>query len=364
MLTESQKSWLLQGEREIDEVLEEEDEVVPFRYRVSSQGKDLDVDGIVKRLDSGDIVVPEFQRGYVWSKKQASRFVESLLLGLPVPNVFLAVEPDTQRWLVIDGQQRLRTLQYFWNSQWPRTKRPFALSGVQEEFEGKCFPDLDQSDQRRLRNTSIHAIIVQQDEPSEDSSSIYHIFERLNTSGVSLTPHEIRTALNRGPFADLLRDLNRNEHWRQIYGPVNRFMRDQELILRFLAFYYGHERYQRPMKQFLTAFMGKHKRLDRIPEPEMRSVFEGAIRLLYDTLGRRAFRVSKAFNAVVFDSVMVAVAKRLSTGPVVDVAGLRARYDRLVSSDAFMRLTTSATADADSVSRRLALAEEAFAAVR
>src|SRR5581483_9593934 len=207
ILTPYQKDLLLQGEREIDDVLDDVDEVVPFKYSITSYGADYPVDGLVKRMSARDIIIPHFQRGYVWSLKEASRFVESLLLGLPVPGIFLSKEPDTQKLLVIDGQQRLRSLAYFYEGLWPSTRKEFALKGVPSKFEGATYRTLSSDDRRRLDDAIIHAIIVKQDEPSDDSSSIYHIFERLNTSGVSLTAQEIRTAIHHGELTELLKAL-------------------------------------------------------------------------------------------------------------------------------------------------------------
>src|SRR5687768_3267101 len=91
----------------------EDDSLVPeVTYDVSSYGSDMDVEGLVRRLQSGDILIPPFQRDYVWKQAEASRFIESLLLGLPVPGVFFATEPETNKFLVIDGQQRLKSLQF------------------------------------------------------------------------------------------------------------------------------------------------------------------------------------------------------------------------------------------------------------
>jgi hypothetical protein len=99
--------------------------------------------------------------------------------------------------------------------------------------QGETYKSLVDDDRRRLDDSIIHAIIIKQEEPSDDSSSIYHIFERLNTSGVSLTPQEIRTAIQHGEFSELLKELNMVPAWRAIYGPVNKLMRDQELIFGF-----------------------------------------------------------------------------------------------------------------------------------
>jgi hypothetical protein len=360
MLTPYQKDLLLQGEGEIDESLDEVDEVVPFKYSITSYGADYPVDGLVKRISTHDIIIPKFQRGYVWSLKEASRFVESLLLGLPVPSIFLSKEPDTQKLLVIDGQQRLMSLRYFYDGIWPSTRKEFALRGVPSKFEGATYKGLAGDDRRRLDDSIVHAIVVKQDEPTDDSSSIYHIFERLNTSGVSLTPQEIRTAIHHGEFSDLLKDLNAVDDWRAIYGPVNKLMRDQELILRFLALYFEAEQYSRPMKGFLNNFMGLNRHLTVISAETMRSAFAPTIRAIHKSIGKRAFRLARALNAAVFDAVMVGVARRLRRSAISDLDMLKQRYTILLGSPNFLALAERATADEESVSKRLALATAAF----
>jgi hypothetical protein len=363
MLTPSQKDLLLQGEQEIDETLEELDEVVPFKYSITSYGADYPVDGLVKRILEGGIVVPKFQRGYVWTLKEASRFVESLLLGLPVPSIFLSKEAETQKLLVIDGQQRLLTLRNFYEGIWPPNRKEFALKGVQDRFEGVTYKTLASDDRRRLDDSIIHAIIVRQEEPSGDSSSIYHIFERLNTSGVSLTPQEIRTAIYHGAFSDLLKKLNQVVAWRSVYGPTNKLMRDQELILRFLALNYDSENYHQPMKEFLNVFMARNRELLLISGEMMMLNFTSTIELIEQAVGKKAFKVPRVLNAAVFDSVMVGVARRLQRGPLVDLHVLSEQYFKLLGNKEFLALTERATANEESVSRRLKMTTAAFAAV-
>ena len=365
MLTPYQKDLLLQGEREIDDSLDEVDEVVPFKYSITSYGADYPVDGLVKRIAQGDIIIPKFQRGFVWSLREASRFVESLLLGLPVPSIFLSKEADSGKLLVIDGQQRLMSLRYFYEGFWPSApvRKEFALKGVATQFEGGTYKSLAQDDRRRLDDSIVHAIVVKQDEPSDDSSSIYHIFERLNTSGVSLTPQEIRTAIHHGEFSDLLKELNGLSDWRAIYGPVNKLMRDQELILRFLALHYNAEHYSRPMKGFLNDFMGRNKHLTVVSSEDIRSVFVPAVEIIYQSIGKRAFRLARVLNAAVFDAVMVGIARRLHSSTISDLDALNQRYANLLAAPAFLEVAERATADEESVSRRIQLATEAFADV-
>ena len=163
---------------ETEDEKEESLEEVPYQYKITSYGADYPVDGLVKRISDGDIIIPSFQRGYVWSATEASRFVESLLLGLPVPGIFLSKEQDTQQLLVIDGQQRLRTLQYFYDGVFEPTRRRFAITLQDSIFNGATYKTLSADDRRNLDNSIIHATIVKQDEPSDDQSGIYKIFER------------------------------------------------------------------------------------------------------------------------------------------------------------------------------------------
>ena len=189
--------------------------------------------------------------------KDASRFVESLLLGLPVPSIFLSKEFDTGKLLVVDGQQRLLSLQYFYDGIWKPTGNVFKLKGVQAEFEGKTYQTLQEENRRQLDDAILHAIVFKQDEPSEDESSVYEVFQRLNTGGKKLTPQEVRSAVHHsGRIRDLLDELNKYSQWRMIYGVEDVRMRDQELILRFFALLYQGDKYQAPMVTFLNKYMG------------------------------------------------------------------------------------------------------------
>jgi hypothetical protein len=363
MLTPHQRELLRQGELEIDQVLEESDEAVPVKYSITSYGADYPVDGLVNRVTAGDIIVPKFQRGYVWSLREASRFIESLLLGLPVPSIFLSKEAASQRLLVIDGQQRLLTLRYFYDGIWPLTRKEFALKGIAGKFEGQTYKSLPAEDRRRLADSIIHAIVIKQNEPSDDESSIYHVFERLNTSGVSLTAQEIRAAIYHGPFSDLLRELNLVRAWRAIYGPTNKLMRDQELILRFLALHFDASEYSRPMKAFLNTFMGRNRMLQRLSKNDITSAFVPTIEVIHGAIGHRAFRLARVLNAAVFDAVMVGVARRLTSGRLSEPETLKQRYLDLLKSPDFLAVAERATADEESVSRRLKLATTSFANV-
>ena len=341
------------------------EEVQPFRYAISSYGADYPVDGLVKRMREGAIYVPKFQREFVWDIKDASRFVESLLLGLPVPSIFLSKEWDTGKLLVVDGQQRLLSLRYFYDGNWGPTGKEFRLKGVQADFEGRTYSTLRDEDRLRLDDAILHAIVFKQDEPSEDESSVYEVFLRLNTGGKKLTPQEVRSAvLHSGRIRGLLGELNRYASWREIYGPEDTRMRDQELILRFLALLNEGENYQAPMVAFLNSYMGRNKELSDSDSAAMSGSFRSAVDLIRQSVGGHAFRPVRALNAAVFDSVMVGTAKRLQVGPVTDTQAFRDAYGVLLNNQYYLDVCGRGTASGERVRTRLELAKTAFASVQ
>jgi len=157
--------------KETEIIDQSEDEVLDFTYSITSYGADYPIDSLIKRLRNETIKIPKFQRVYVWTEKQASRFIESLLLGLPVPGIFFSRDLDSADLLVIDGQQRLKSLLYFYEGHFE--DKVFRLKDVQKRFENKTYEELEADDKTRLDDSIIHATIVKQDEPSEDNSSIY-----------------------------------------------------------------------------------------------------------------------------------------------------------------------------------------------
>lgn len=341
-----------------------DDDVVPYEYSITSYGADYPVDGLVKRINAGSIFIPHFQREFVWSQNDSSKFVESLLLGLPVPGIFLSRESETQKLLVIDGQQRLRSLQYFYSGVFSPIKREFSLTGIKSKYEGKSYNTLSTEDRLRLDDSILHATIIKQDEPSKDNSSVYHIFERLNTGGKLLKPQEIRACIYYGEFSKLLNSLNEDRYWRDIFGNVNKFLRDQELILRFLALFYEAENYKRPMKLFLNKFMGKHRNLEYITAESMKQTFSNTIAVVHnDLVDLKPFRPERALNAAIFDAVMVGIAKRLQKGDITDREELRRAYKVLMQNEKFIEATRRATANEENVEERIRIANDEFAKV-
>ena len=346
-------------DEDVEDIPEEDIEGdVPASYEIMAYGADYPVDGLARRMREDDITVPAFQRGFVWTNQQVHRFIESLLLGLPVPGIFVYKDVGTRQLVVIDGQQRLRSLAAFYEGL--LRGREFILRGVHEAFNGRSYRTLEEADRRRLDDSIIPTTVVQQLEPAGDDSSVYHLFERLNTGGTRLQPQEIRTALYRGPFIELLGSLNEDSSWRDIFGPPSGRLKDQELILRFFALNQGVDDYERPMKEFLNKYARRNRHLDSIIAGELASVFTTTTRVVREHLGRRPFRPESALNVAVFDAAMVGIARRLSAGSIESGEELRQEYETLLGNADFQRAYERATADEESVKTRIRLATEGF----
>lgn len=339
-------------------------------YSITSYGADFDVEGLVRRLNDNDIEIPEFQRRFVWTQERASRFIESLLVGLPVPGIFLYREVDSESLQVIDGQQRLRTLQAFFRGKaafGSSTEKKFDIQGkgIESKFIGLTYDRLEEKYRRKLHNSIIHATVIRQTTPDDGDSSKYFVFERLNTEASQLSGQEIRAAIYQGQFNDLIRELNLIQSWRVLFGRTpnpDKRKRDEELILRFFALYVtGAEKYSSPMKDFLNDFMSRNRHLSELDEELLRGVFESTVESILRCIGGNAFKPYGRRNAAVTEAVMVGIARSLK-GSGAGPSKLD-RYERLVKNLEFSKSVSRGTSQTQNVRSRIKLAIEAFADV-
>ena len=320
------------------------------RLEVEYYGADFPVDTLVKRMEEKEFIIPEFQRQYVWKEEEASRFIETLLLGLPSPSLFLAKDKFSKKYLVIDGQQRLKTLQYFFQGFFPNGK-VFKLKGVVQQLEGLTYSTLPPSERRELDNAIIHCIIISE---SYDPRGIFYLFERLNTTGTPLNPQEIRNAIYHGSFSELLQDLSNNETWRKLYHKDNIISNGQELILRFLALHFDLVHYSGNMIDFLNKFMLKNKDLNIISENEIKNLFFKTIDFLENCIGSEVFYPKKSFNTLLFESLMLLTPKGLEYSKFKKV------YELLVNDQYFWSLTKHSTTSKKNLMKRLEYVEELY----
>jgi hypothetical protein len=346
-------------------------EAEPAPQQVTYSGQDFDVEGLVRRLDKNDILVPTFghdderissagfQRGFVWTRPQMDRFIESLLLGYPIPGIFLVRQAD-RRYLVLDGQQRLRTLQQFYAG--TVSGREFALNNVGERLKGLTYSTLPEDQRRLLDNTFFQATIVDTDGSRDSLEVVYQIFERLNAGGTQLTPHEIRVALYAGPFIDFLEKLNQGATWRSIYGKASPRLRDQELILRILALYAVAPTYKRPLKSFLNNFAAEHRYLERLNPEVFEASFEKASNVIAEAAGRQAVRYhGSQVNAALAEALFVGLMRRLDFEQEIATQAVAAAITDIQNDPDIEFAISRSTAAEESVKTRLEISTKRFA---
>lgn len=340
-------------------------------FKISSWGADLSFRELISRYDEDELVKPELQRNYVWDKNEASRFIDSILLGLPVPSIFLAKTQD-EKLLIIDGYQRLMTVRDFVKGVFSRDSSVFRLSKsdrIHEKWRGKSFPELHEDERRKIRNTTIHAIVFMQQHPASGDTSLFQVFERINSNGRTLLPQEIRNCVYQGQFNSLLIDLNENKDWRALWGTPEKDvrMRDLEYILRFFALssreIWDDENFplRISLKKYLNQFMARSNGDALMRNFYLR--FTRAVKFCFDNFGESAFhnissddddRYVRKFSPTVFDAIIVSVDRFLSSsGSASDVAALPERKISLLRESDYQKLLYQETMRTPNIRARI-----------
>ncbi|WP_426163801.1 DUF262 domain-containing protein [Sandarakinorhabdus sp. DWP1-3-1] len=354
----------VQNEPDVLTTVEEEDETPYVEYDISVSPSDLSLELIAQKIAQNDIIIPFYQRRYVWTIEQASKLVESFLMGLPVPQVFL-YENDENQLEVIDGQQRLLSVKYFFEGYFGEAdargrRQEFRLKGLAQrsEYNGKLFSELSNRDQRKLKNSTLRAINIRQLKPSTDGDSAFHIFERLNTGGTRLKPQEIRNAVYRGNIVNSLSELNKNSAWQSILGlrSPDKNQKDVELLLRIFSLYRKWGNYDKPMITFLNRSMSNNRAFDSQDALDF-SVRFPLVATQVQRAIRKPFRPRAIINAAVLEAFMVAL---LESEDISDDR-LLATYNKVIKDPDFLELVTSNTTNQSTLLQRIALVKAEIA---
>jgi len=263
--------------------------------RIKTDKSDLPVETLVKWVLRGTMnPQPAFQRAYVWDKGRASRLIESLVLQIPIPVLYVAEEAE-RTYVVVDGQQRLTSIVAYITGVFP-DKKPFRLTGlsVLPALRGKLFKELPKACQDVILTTLLRVIIITQD---SDPEVKFEMFERLNLGALQLTDQELRNSMYHGTYNTLLHELATHPTLLKIRGATqpHKRMADCQLILRFFAMWHQtYVKYRAPMKHFLNRDMAARRNPSPRELATMRATFDHAIEMAYSVFGSHAFR---RFNA-------------------------------------------------------------------
>ncbi|WP_406700857.1 DUF262 domain-containing protein [Singulisphaera sp. Ch08] len=330
-------------------------------------GTDWTTETVVGQLKRGNIILnPSFQRRDAWSRLQKSRFVESLIIGLPIPQIVLA-ESKTNRgqFIVLDGKQRLLSILQFWGLG-EGDKNGYALTGLEvlTELNRLRYADLELGEENRdffnaLQNQSIRTVVIR-NWPNIDF--LHTVFLRLNTGSVKLSPQELRQALFPGAFSDWVDVASANsvgiKRLLNLKDPDYR-MRDIEILARFLAFRFYINGYGGRMKNFIdSAFDRFNKNWKEMQGPVQDALedFEAAITVLIEIFGNDVARKpdSRPFNRAIFDYLVfyaqrAEVREKIANNP----AGVLKAYTELFLDTDFRAAVERDTASVPNTALRL-----------
>lgn len=341
---------------------EPDNESVDVTYDIATYPSDYTLSGIAQMWKDGDIEIPDYQREFVWSINQASLLVDSFLRSLPVPPVFLYID-DQNKNLVIDGQQRILSIVFYMEGYFGhengQNRRVFRLSGLDKKssYANKKFSELDETSQRKLKQSVLRAINIKQLSPSGESTSAYHIFERLNTGGTPLKPQEIRNCVFMGQFSNDLRTANDNVNWQKIIGKVipDKHQKDVELILRIFALTSYPDKYEKPMREFLNRAMRINQSGNTPKSKEFFEKFPIICEKIVSELGEKPFHLRRKLNVSALDSVLCCLFKNIAK---INEINLAKSFQELKNDKQFDHLTTINTTDPKTLEERFELVEK------
>jgi Protein of unknown function DUF262 len=317
-----------------------------------------------KHTQKNLIIDPDFQRNAVWKEEQKSRFIESILMGFPIPPLYVN-ENEENKWVIIDGLQRTSTLVDFLSNK-------FALKGLitLPKFNGKKFDELEGSQKARIEDKKINIYILQSNTPLE---VVYELFDRINTGGTPLNRQEVRHCIFKGKSTELLKELAKTDYFRQAIdnGVSATRMKDREIILRYLAF--KIQSYETDYEGDLSPFVEKAmKKINKMADAEievLKKDFERVMRLTSDFFGKTNFRypsrnsegisISRGtINTSVFESVSVFFSKYSDDFLLKNRSKIIENFAKLLDNPTYTDAVRFSTGTKFRVANRFKLAEE------
>lgn len=276
---------------------------------------------------------PTYQRSEVWGVREQTRFIDSLVKGMPIPSICLSLDFETQKWEVIDGQQRITTIiKFLSNDNWILSKN----ADVSTDISGKSVAQIKEESPniyRRIENASLPINILRCSYSKDNHIEyIFTIFSRLNTTSVKLTNQEIRNAMFSGNFNDLLQDLEKDKNWQIIFPtPRKNRLSSTEMVLRFFAFIDWKNKYNGKLSNFLNLYMKNMRNINSIKQDEYRNFFKDVTSIVAQ---HKKYLTSKA----VIDAVMYGVFKNRKYLKDLSKAKIEGYFIKLQKSAEFNEL--------------------------
>lgn len=324
------------------------------KRKLITETYDFTVSTINDYINNEHIVIPNFQRGYVWTRTQASRLIESLIIQCPIPVVYLSQNAD-ETLSVIDGNQRLTSISLFLNNGFP-------LSGLSTypELDGLTFSELDPRFQRHIINRTIRCIAILKETHPQIK---FDVFERLNTGSVRLNPQELRHGVYNGPLMTKIEELAKASLFKRLTSTSNdNRMKGDELVLRYFTLKERASVYEKPMSVFLNKYAEDNRFMDGKKLEDLANNFTTNLNKCHFLYGDFAFktfdenRKRLKANTALYEAQMLSIDTlnpTLEQIEAIDKNDVIDRLETLLSNPDFYNTITKATTDKNVVTKRL-----------
>lgn len=367
IIEDSIEEQLIENEEIEDDI---ENEIIEKKI-FTDQG-DPEIEGLHGRKLRGKLILrPLFQRNFVWDDIKCSKLIESALLGIPLPMIYLSEENDGKV-IVIDGQQRLTAF-------FDYIEGKYSLKGLEKRRDisgskngkskkkGCFFVDLSDEDKDKILYTKIRVITFKK-ECNENLK--FDVFERLNTGAVSLNTQELRNCIYFGKYNELLKELSKNNAFKKALGEssASNKMKDVELVLRFASMF--HRKYTGKLKIFMNDDMEKYRNISDEEADELRIAFKNGLANSFSLLGNNMFRRymkndnnnsgywATSFNAVLFELLMTTLCSYDKNIIMRHLDKIREAWIDLLINPEFLQYVTYRTTLSESINIRFKMWRE------
>ena len=338
-----------------------QDQLDKERRLVSFDSYDLSVRQLLDMFESGEIEVPpEYQRQFIWNEARESQLIESVLLGIPIPSLFMATNSDST-WEIVDGVQRLGTLAHFFGSPnlLEKVKRagPLKIEELEKlsALNEQGYEALPKSVQLMFATRPMRVTVLND---KSDLNVRFDLFERLNTGGISLTNQEIRNCVFRGLFNDDIKRLALDENFLAVIRLKPSDVKNgtaEEFVLRFFAFLESYKQFDHSVKEFLNDYMKRsapHKLSKALED-----IFTKTFSVLKTALKTGVVRGNRGVTPVnLYEGIAVGTALAILSGKAVH----RRRLSALLDDESLRVFTTGATNTKKAVTGRIEYVRDAL----
>lgn len=347
------------------------DEIQKYRQEIKSERMDMSFGEIINMYKDKEIIIsPEYQRAFRWNEQRQSDFIESILLGIPFPSIFVATNADG-KWELIDGLQRVSTVLAFFNELKDENGESFPKNGLElvegsliKGLKGITIETLPLEYKLQIKRTPCRVEIILKE---SEFKMRYELFKRLNTGGEGLSRQEIRNCIFRGldsRYSDFVAELSNNETFREIVNISllnEEMMYYDELVLRYLTLKNKGTRYsQANIQDYMDDYLESQCReFNENGTNTDRQLFENIMNILSGLKEQNIFKLGKRyFTTSMYDAIMLSLSEKSVNLSEINIAELGERIAELKKKEEFTKYVGSASSNPTSITNKVKIAKQ------